>query len=158
MKNLMKISLIVLAAAFFLQPEQAYAAWGRDGGRGDHRSPDRGRVERRQVDRDRGSSHSRFGFSFVLNPWPIYHYLWQPDYVIAPQPAPSVVVLPSYPQTVTMAQSGSSSEVITVNIPDGRGGYASVTLRRYGTGFLGPEGDYYEEFPTVAQLQVAYLK
>jgi hypothetical protein len=33
-----------------------------------------------------------------------------------------------------------------------------VTLKRDGTGFLGPEGYYYEEFPTVAQLQIAYLK
>jgi hypothetical protein len=157
MKNLMTISLIVLAAAFVLQPDQAYAAGGRDRDQGDHRSPDRSRTEQRPVDRDRDSHHTRFGFSFVVNPWPVTHYAWRPRYVIPPPARPAVVVLPQYPQTVTLVSNGAAQDMICVNIPDGRGGYVSVNLRRYGTGYLGPEGDYYEEFPTVAQLQIAYL-
>jgi|GEM_PF-1540611 len=158
MKNIMKISLIVLAAAIVLQPKHAYADGGRDKDQVGDRGQDRGRIEQKHHDHDRGPGRTRFGFSFVLNPWPIYHYAWRPQYVIPPPIQPAMVVLPQYPQTVTMIPNGAAPDVISVNIPDGRGGYVAVNLRRYGTGFLGPEGDYYEEFPTVAQLQIAYLK
>ena len=44
----------------------------------------------------------------------------------------------------------------TVNIPNSRGGYTSVTLRRSGNGFVGPQGEYYPNYPSVEQLRVMY--
>jgi hypothetical protein len=46
----------------------------------------------------------------------------------------------------------------TVNIPNSKGGYTPVTLKRSGNGFIGPQGEYYPEFPKVEQLKTLYAK
>lgn len=51
-----------------------------------------------------------------------------------------------------------TQDVFTVYIPDSRGGYTPVTLKRSGDGFLGPQGEFYPEFPKVEQLRVMYVK
>ena len=43
-----------------------------------------------------------------------------------------------------------------INIPNKQGGYTTVILQRSGNGFTGPQGEYYEEFPRVDNLQVIY--
>jgi hypothetical protein len=74
-----------------------------------------------------------------------YYYRQLPEggYVVVPAP----VIVQSQPQTL-----GTS----TVNIPNSRGGYTSVTLRRSGSGFIGPQGEYYPNFPSVEQLKMMY--
>ena len=47
-------------------------------------------------------------------------------------------------------------EMVTINIPNSRGGYTPVVLRRAGYGFLGPQGEYYAQSPTVDQLRALY--
>jgi hypothetical protein len=47
-------------------------------------------------------------------------------------------------------------ETVTINIPNSRGGYTPVVLRRAGYGFLGPQGEYYANSPTVDQLKALY--
>ena len=49
-------------------------------------------------------------------------------------------------------------ETLTINIPNSRNGYTSVTLRRSGNGFIGPQGEYYPGSPTVNQLSALYGK
>ena len=67
-----------------------------------------------------------------------------PDgYVVVPAPA---VVMPA----------GQDSFI--VNVPNVYGDYTSVTLRRYGSGFIGPRGEYYAGFPTIEQLKVLYSR
>lgn len=46
----------------------------------------------------------------------------------------------------------------TVNVPNPRGNYTAVTLKRSGAGFIGPQGEYYTEFPSVEQLRAMYAK
>jgi len=46
----------------------------------------------------------------------------------------------------------------TVNIPRSDGKYTAVTLKRSGEGFIGPQGEYYEKFPTVEQMRVMYAE
>ena len=46
----------------------------------------------------------------------------------------------------------------TVNIPNYKGSYTPVTLTRSGTGFIGPQGEYYPEFPKIKQLKEMYGK
>ena len=58
-------------------------------------------------------------------------------------------------QTVSPATQG---EPIAVNVPNYKGGYTSVTLTRSGTGFVGPQGEYYPEFPKIKQLKEMYWK
>lgn len=61
------------------------------------------------------------------------------------QPAPVVTTVPV-----------DSQDVFTVNIPNDKGGYTAVTVNRSGKGFVGPQGEYYPEFPTVSQLKAMY--
>ena len=74
-----------------------------------------------------------------------YYYRQSPQggYVVVPAP---VIVQPQ-PQIPEMS---------TVNIPNSRGGYTSVTLRRSGNGFVGPQGEYYPDYPSVEQLRTMY--
>ena len=38
----------------------------------------------------------------------------------------------------------------TVNVPRKNGGYTAVVIRRTGNGFVGPQGEFYSEFPSVS--------
>ncbi|MFH0753852.1 MAG: DUF6515 family protein [Candidatus Omnitrophota bacterium] len=49
-------------------------------------------------------------------------------------------------------------QVVTVNIPDNHGGFVPVVIKRSGNGFVGPQGEFYPEFPKVSQLQTIYVK
>ena len=46
----------------------------------------------------------------------------------------------------------------TVNIPNEHGGYNAVVIKKSGDGFVGPQGEYYPEFPKTFQLQMKYSK
>ena len=76
--------------------------------------------------------------------------------VVAAQPAPMVVAQPT-PTQITVVSS-ATDEMYTLNIPNDKGGYAAVTIKRSGNGFTGPQGEFYAEFPKVAQLKAMYAK
>ena len=59
---------------------------------------------------------------------------------------------------VVRPRSDNNYQSITLNIPNNKGGYTAVTLKRSGRGFIGPQGELYEEFPTVDQLKIVYGK
>ena len=107
---------------------------------------------------------------------PYYYYngyYYQPypygGYVVVPPPAlaqPVAVVSQTAPivaavpvpisgATVTQAQPQTQDATI-INIPNSRGGYTAVTLKKAGTGYVGPQGEYYSENPTVEQLKILY--
>ncbi|PIU41365.1 MAG: hypothetical protein COS99_05755 [Candidatus Omnitrophica bacterium CG07_land_8_20_14_0_80_42_15] len=52
----------------------------------------------------------------------------------------------------------NTEESFTVNVPNSKGGYTAVALKRSGNGFVGPQGEYYTEFPKIEQLKVMYAK
>lgn len=52
----------------------------------------------------------------------------------------------------------SAADPFTVNIPNNKGGYTAVILKRSGSGYVGPQGEFYAEFPRVEQLRVMYGK
>ena len=85
------------------------------------------------------------------------NYYYQPyrygGYVVVPPPmlAQPVVVAPQPMQSQPQAQ-----DVSTINIPNARGGYTAVALKKAGTGYVGPQGEYYSDNPTVEQLKVLY--
>jgi len=84
-----------------------------------------------------------------------YYYRPSPSggYIVVPPPvlAPPVATMPQFAQPQPQNQG-----VLTVNIPNSRGGYTAVMLRRSSNGFVGPQGEYYSDNPTVAQLKVLY--
>jgi len=47
---------------------------------------------------------------------------------------------------------------MTVNIPNDHGGYTPVVIKRTANGFIGPQGEFYPQFPKVSQLKVMYGK
>ena len=47
-------------------------------------------------------------------------------------------------------------QTITVNIPNRNGGFNAIVLQRSGSGFIGPQGEFYPEFPKVFQLEMKY--
>ncbi len=72
---------------------------------------------------------------------------------VVEEPAPVVVAQP-VPAAVPSATY--SGDTVTVNVPSNNGGYTAVVLKRSGTGYVGPQGEYYAQIPTTAQLQAMY--
>jgi hypothetical protein len=122
-----------------------------------------------------------FGLGFSYSPYyygsGYYYPYYYPDYydtgIIVSSPAvetpeiivqPSTTVVataPSYPTTeITPVQitATDTDNEITINIPNVAGGYTSVLMKRSGKGFVGPQGEYYPEFPRVSVLKVIYGK
>lgn len=50
------------------------------------------------------------------------------------------------------------TDSFTVNVPRSYGGYQGVVLTKKGRGFVGPQGEFYSEFPSVEQLKEMYGK
>ena len=89
---------------------------------------------------------------YVVVPPPVL----TPPVAVMPQVAPVVLAAPS-PAATTQPQF-QTQNALTINIPNSRGGYTAVTLKRSGSGFVGPQGEYYSDNPTVEQLKVLYGK
>lgn len=81
-------------------------------------------------------------------------------YQVVPPPAvyqPAAIV--AAPTVITpVSATTNGQETFTVNVPDSRGGYTAVNLRRSGSGFTGPQGEFYSEFPKIDQLRVMYTR
>jgi hypothetical protein len=80
-----------------------------------------------------------------------YQVVNQP--VVEVPPAVTVVAPPAPPAPVPVMQ-----DTFTVNVPNNNGGYSSVVIKKSGNGFVGPQGEFYPEFPKVSQLKVMYGK
>ncbi|MBF0619176.1 MAG: hypothetical protein HQL19_03300 [Candidatus Omnitrophica bacterium] len=72
------------------------------------------------------------------------------------EPPATVVVGPT--TVVSNVAVNNPREEFTVNIPNTQGGYTSVVIKPSGSGFVGPQGEFYAEFPKVSQLKVMYGK
>ena len=94
----------------------------------------------------------------------IYYRPSRAGYVVVPAPATTTVVTVPAATTVVAAPAVvtqpavASGETIVINIPNASGGYTPVTLTKRGTGYIGPQGEYYEGHPTVEQLRALYGK
>lgn len=75
-------------------------------------------------------------------------------YVVVPAPVETAVVVT--PAAANVVPTVIQQNVFTVNIPNSRGGYTPVTLRKVKDGFIGPQGELYSEFPSVEQLRLMY--
>jgi len=54
--------------------------------------------------------------------------------------------------------STDTADSFTINVPNNKGGYTAVVLKKSGNGYIGPQGEFYSEFPKVSQLQTIYGK
>ncbi len=76
----------------------------------------------------------------------IYYQTCPAGYIVVPQPQ------------VVSVTAVASSNTITINVPNSNGSYTSVTLVKRDNGYLGPQGEYYPDHPTVDQLKALYGK
>ena len=121
--------------------------------------------------------YGNFGLGFSYSPYyDNYYYPYYPSYydtgVLVSSPVlvtPEVIVQPStivttastYPTTEISPVKITSTEMdydITLNIPNATGGYSAVLIKKSGKGFVGPQGEFYPEFPKVSILKVLYGK
>jgi hypothetical protein len=86
-----------------------------------------------------------------------YDYTPQGYVVVTP---PVIVENQGYvvTQQYDATQGQVSGDIFSVNVPNLRGGYTKVVIKRSGNGFVGPQGEFYPEFPKVSQLQLMYGK
>jgi hypothetical protein len=99
------------------------------------------------------------GVTYYLNNG-VYYIYTQYGYqaVTAPVGAMTPVISASPATPGSPLVNTSMDDSITVNIPDNNGGYNPVVLKRSGNGFIGPQGEFYSEFPKVSQLKLMYGK
>jgi hypothetical protein len=45
---------------------------------------------------------------------------------------------------------------ITLSVRNKEGGLVSITVRPSGNGYVGPQGEYYDEFPKIEHLKLIY--
>ena len=84
-----------------------------------------------------------------------YYYRHYPyGYVVVPAPvvAPNVV----YASPAILPGQIVSGETITINVPNANASYTPVTLVKKNNGYVGPQREYYDGYPTVEQLRVLY--
>jgi len=51
---------------------------------------------------------------------------------------------------------GESEDSITLNIRKKGGGYISIIVKPSGNGYVGPQGEYYDQFPKIEHLKLIY--
>ena len=74
----------------------------------------------------------------------VYYKASPAGYVVVPTPTAAPVVYT--PQ----------QDTITINVPNSNGSYTQVTLVKRDNGYVGPQGEYYPQNPTVEQLKALY--
>ena len=100
----------------------------------------------------------------------IYYQYAPQGYVVVQQPQ-NIATVQQAPPPQAPANTGTvvekvipsapvekTDKIFTVNIPNSKGGFTAVTLKKAANGYIGPQGEFYPEFPKVEQLQVMYGK
>jgi hypothetical protein len=89
----------------------------------------------------------------------------RPVLMAYPYPGPAVMAAPPMVPVAsptiapsTSSQPAPANDPMEINIPNGNGSYTSVTLTKTEKGFLGPQGEFYADHPTVDQLKERYAK
>ena len=151
-------AVLVLIVAFTVTSSASAYAWagngGRMGGRGgkDARVVSHGGDNRGGGYSHGGDGHYEYGAGALFGVLAV-GAIFGSILASIPQRAPAVVVAAPvvYPQYAAVDDGR-----VVINVPNARGGYTAITLVRRNNGYVGPQGEYYEWCPSVAQLQVLY--
>ena len=82
------------------------------------------------------------------------YYVYTPHgYQIVAKP---VAVVPATVMATPVVNNTQDS--FPVNIPNSTGGYTTVVIKKSGSGYVGPQGEFYASFPSIAQLKAMYVK
>jgi len=93
-----------------------------------------------------------YPYSYVVDNYyrPRYVYYFKPGADFVDEPIPQKIKITAMPPV--------PSNDLIVNIPNRYGGFTAVVIKRSGYGFVGPQGEYYPEFPKIFQLEIKYGK
>ena len=107
-----------------------------------------------------------YGYSIIVVNGKRYFYYNRPYFVSGPRgyvvvDAPSYEVFSGSPPVYVLEEPRPADPVTlpgsyTINIPGSQGRYVPLTFKRQGTGFIGPQGEYYPQFPSVEELKIVY--
>lgn len=91
----------------------------------------------------------------------VYYQYTSSGYQVVPQPvqiieSPAVVSAPA-PQVIN-ASGGEELDSLPSISPMTKADTSVLSSKRSGSGFIGPQGEFYSEFPKVAQLKAMYAK
>ncbi len=140
MQNIFKRTLLLSAFSSLIMSSSISFAWHDDTGYWDYHGSGRDRPYSLYIDRMNYVGYADYA--------PL-----EPDYIDGPliisnMSAPAISPIPIPPST--------QINEITVNIPNVHGGFNAVVIKKSGEGFIGPQGEYYPEFPKIFQLQMKY--
>jgi hypothetical protein len=98
------------------------------------------------------------GVYYILTRHHGYKVVAAPVVYAHPQPVVTTVTIPQVPATVVVQPAVAVQDTFPVNIPNNTGGYSTVVIKRSGNGYVGPQGEFYAQFPKVSQLKAMYGK
>ena len=98
------------------------------------------------------------GVTYYVNNGAYYIYTQYGYQAVAVPVGVSQPVITQSAVTVSAPATVDTADSFTVNIPNDKGGYSAVVLKQSGKGFVGPQGEFYSEFPKISQLKVMYGK
>ncbi|KJJ84919.1 membrane protein [Candidatus Omnitrophus magneticus] len=111
--------------------------------------------------------------TIIVSNEPYYYYenvYYRPcpyGYTVVSAPAVPVqtIVTNVHPQPVITTQqqtivspAQTNNDNVTINVPNANGSYTPVTLIKQPNGYIGPQGEYYPNNPTIEQLKTLYGK
>lgn len=178
------VLVVTVVGSSFVQDCWARDGRGEHGGKGSHDKRSRHEVvvyrgSRYDFDHDRGRFFSRWFFGFpvvvsapigaIVASLPIGHatitiggrryYHHQKVYYTDASSGYLVVSDPTVRSTVIRVNDNNiEGNSVFVNIPNSNGSYTEVKLTKKDNGFVGPQGEFYAQHPTVEQLRVLYGK
>ncbi|MFA5160294.1 MAG: DUF6515 family protein [Candidatus Omnitrophota bacterium] len=79
------------------------------------------------------------------------YYIKQPTGYTVVTPPPSVV-------SSNAPAVEAPEKTVVVTVPNPNGSYIPVTLQKYTDGYVGPNGEFYPDYPTIDQLKAMYAK
>ncbi len=79
------------------------------------------------------------------------YYVKQPSGYTVVTPPPSVV-------SSNAPAVEAPEKTVVVTVPNPNGSYIPVTLQKYSDGYIGPNGEFYPDYPTIDQLKAMYAK
>jgi hypothetical protein len=88
----------------------------------------------------------------------VYYIYTQYGYQSVAPPA-GVSAAASQAEAVTQVPvNGTSGDSVTINVPNDKGGFSPVVLKKSGDGYVGPQGEFYPQIPSMDQLKLMYGK
>jgi hypothetical protein len=89
----------------------------------------------------------------VVIPWTnrIIGRYYPRRYIVVPEDA-----IEQRPQPAQVQPEVAPSDIVTINVPDSKGGYVAVKLVKTKDGYIGPQGEFYPGRPTIDQLKALY--